>query len=141
MTSQQISNATLTSNQTGAILTFKLVSSSGNSGFCNITVPRVDVPNGVTPTIYVDGQKAVDQGYVEDVNNFYVWCTTSPNAQDVLVRFVDAQSTSLPNLNLPVLAVTFGVIVAAVILTAVLLLTKHKKTPAQTETSAFGVKS
>lgn len=44
--------------------------------FGNITVPKSAIPYGNIPTVYLDNVSAQDQGYTEDDDNYYVWCTT-----------------------------------------------------------------
>ena len=60
ITSSQISNVTISTNQSAAttIVSFTVTGQNGNTGFSNITIPINAVPYGTTPTIYVDGQPA-----------------------------------------------------------------------------------
>jgi Subtilase family len=94
VTAQQISNVSLSASQTETSIYFTLTGQSGNWGFCNITIPKDAVSNGGTPTIYVDSQKAADQGYVQDNDNYYIWCTTHFSTQEVSIVFATLPSTS-----------------------------------------------
>lgn len=47
--------------------------------FGNITIPKSAIPYGNIPTVYLDNVPAQDQGYTEDADNYYVWCTTHLN--------------------------------------------------------------
>jgi hypothetical protein len=62
-------------------VSFTVTGESGTTGFSNITIPISAVPYGTTPTIYIDGQQASNQGYTQDSNNYYVWYTTSAHTK------------------------------------------------------------
>jgi hypothetical protein len=59
-----------------------------------MTIPKNDVSYGSNPVVYIDGQQALNQGYTEDANNFYVWYTTSFSTHQVSIQFI-ALKTSL----------------------------------------------
>ena len=65
ITTTQISNTTITTNQTAHTTTvsFTVTGQSGTTGFCNITIPKTQVPYGTTPAVTVDGQQAQNQGF------------------------------------------------------------------------------
>lgn len=97
ITSSQISNVTISTNQSAAttIVSFTVTGQNGNTGFSNITIPINAVPYGTTPTIYVDGQPALYQGYAQDANNYYVWYTTNFSNHEILVLFAAMPSTGI----------------------------------------------
>jgi hypothetical protein len=114
VTSSQISNATITSNQANktAIVSFTITVPNGTVGFGNMTIPKTAISYGTSPVVYIDGQQAPNQGYTQDANNFYVWFTTSFSTHQVSIQFV-VPSTSLASSLGPVLAV--GIAVAEII--------------------------
>ena len=63
-----MSNVTIATNQSAKTTTvsFTVTGESGTTGFGNITIPKSAVPYGTTPTIYIDGQPAQNQGYTQD---------------------------------------------------------------------------
>ena len=75
ITSSQISNATLITNQTTSKTTiaFTLTGQSGTTGYANITIPKSAISNGGVPTVHIDGAAAQNQGFTMDNINFYVW--------------------------------------------------------------------
>ncbi len=90
VTSSQMTNVTIATNQTvkTTIVSFTITGENGTSGFSNITIPKGSVPYGTTPTIYIDGQPAQNQGFTQDANNFYVWYTTHFSTHKVTIQFV-----------------------------------------------------
>ncbi len=89
ISSSQITNATLTVNQsTGAVtISFNLTGPNGTTGFANVTIPKTSVPNGATPQVYVDNQLCENQGYTEDANNYYVYYTTHFSSHTLSIEF------------------------------------------------------
>jgi hypothetical protein len=121
ITSQQISNATITTNQTTDTTTvsFTVTGENGTEGFANITIPLSAVLNGTIPAIYIDGTLAENQGYTQDSENFYVWFTTQITTNQILVTFANSPSnTGLNSLQITL----YGVVIAAAILTVVAIL-------------------
>jgi hypothetical protein len=101
VTSSQISNATITSNKpTITTVSFKITGPSGTAGLGNMTIPKNDVSYGISPVVYIDGQKALNQGYTQDANNFYVWYTTNfdtnlvNGGSQVTVQFLSPSTSS-----------------------------------------------
>jgi len=102
ITSTQMSNVTITTNPSAKTTTvsFTVTGESGTTGFSNITIPKSAVPYGTTPTIYIDGQTAQDQGYTQDSNNYYVWYTTHFSTHTISIVFTTTLSpTSSPTLS------------------------------------------
>jgi hypothetical protein len=141
VTSAQMSNVTIATNQSASTTTVSLTVTveSGTTGFSNITIPISAVPYGTTPTIYVNGQSTSNQGYTQDTNNYYVWYTTQFNTQEVSIVFATVPtSTPSPSLSpivLPTVApvitpqgtgtnqTTIYLIVAGVVIAAIIVIT------------------
>jgi hypothetical protein len=129
ITSQQISNATITSNQqtTTTTLSFTIAGPNGTAGFSNMTIPKTAIHYGTTPVIYIDDLQVTNQGYTQDANNFYVWYTTQFSTHQVAIQFV-VPSTSQATSFGSVLAV--GVTVPEIILIyTVIALRRLKRKP------------
>ncbi len=96
ITSSQMSNVAITTNKSAATTTvsFTVTGESGTTGFSNMTIPKSAVPYGTKPTIYIDGQTAQDQGYTQDINNYYVWYTTSFSTHQISIVFTTTPSPS-----------------------------------------------
>ena len=110
LTSLQISNVTIQTNQSAVLTTvsFTLTGEGGTTGFCIMTIPKTVVPNGTTPIVFIDGPRASNQGYTQDDTNFYVWYTTQFSTHQVKIQF-DASSTSQATLFGPLFAVAITV--------------------------------
>ncbi len=100
VTSAEISNVTIATNQSAATTTvsFTLAAESGTS-FSNMTIPITAVPCGTTPTIYIDSRIAQHQGYTRDSNNYYVWYTTEFSTNEVSIEFTTVSSS--PSATVP----------------------------------------
>jgi outer membrane protein assembly factor BamB len=128
ITTAQITNTTITTNQTAKTTTisFMLTGQSGNTGFGNITIPKNAVSYGTTPTIYIENQKAEDQGYTQDSDNFYVWYTTSFSTHQISIVFTTispkpTESTN-PSGGIPIELVygaIYGIAIAAAIIAVI----------------------
>lgn len=95
------------------------------AGFSNVTLPKNEIPYGTTPTIYIDNERAENQGYAQDTNNYYVWYTTHFSTHEVSIVFIITSPI--------VLALTYPLVLAAVIIGAVVAVVVHvwkKKTRA-----------
>ena len=140
ITSSQMSNVTITTNQsaTSTTVSFTVTGESGTTGFSNITIPKSAVPYGTTPTIYIDDQPAQNQGYTQDTNNYYVWYTTHFSTHQISIVFTKTSSSTNPTSQSSLLKeVIYGVAVAVVIVTIVLVglywyLGKARKAKAET---------
>ena len=89
ITSSQISNATITSNQTAktTAISFTITGPNSTTGFCNMTIPKTAILYGTNPTIYLDNQQTPNQGYTQDSDNFYVWYTTQFSTHQAIMQF------------------------------------------------------
>ncbi len=119
VTSSQMSNVTITTNQRASATTvsFTVTGESGATGFGNITIPKSAVSYGTTPTIYIDNQPASNQGYTQDSNNYYVWYTTQFSTHEISIVFT---ATPVPEFPTWVILPLF----AAVILLSVVFIRK-----------------
>jgi hypothetical protein len=52
------------------------------------------VPYGTSQIIYIDIQPAQTQGYVQDANNYQVWCTTRFSAHEVSLVFATTPNST-----------------------------------------------
>ena len=135
ITASQIHNVIIATNQSASttIVSFSVRGPSGNIGFSNITIPKVDIPYGKVPAIYIDDQLAQNQGYTQDANNYYVWYTTHFSAHQVSIIFRRAaNSTPKQNqsqVNWPDVGygVGLGFAIAATMLVALMLMTRSRK--------------
>jgi hypothetical protein len=135
ITSSQMSNITIATNQSTSIttLSFVITGESGTTGFSNITIPKSSVPYDSMPTVYIDNQLAQDQGYTQDNDNYFVWYTTYFSTHEVSIVFNEASSSPSPTLTPDrtesslLQEVTYAVAVAIVAVVAVTLLLYFKK--------------
>jgi tungstate transport system substrate-binding protein len=95
VTTTQISNITITPSQSASttVVAFNITGQS-SSGFSNMTIPKTAIAYGTTPTVYIDGQQAQNQGYAQDTNNFYVWYTTHFSTHQVTILFTVSPSAT-----------------------------------------------
>ncbi len=117
ITSQQITNATITPNKSSKTIavSFTISGDKGDTGLGNVTIPKKAVNFGTSPIGYIDGIKAVDQGYSEDDENYYVWFTTHFSNHDISLVF------SSPISNSELLSQTTIYIVSGVVLVMVII--------------------
>jgi hypothetical protein len=89
MTSQQITNATITTDKTSKTISvsFTVSGEKGDAGFGNFTIPKSSVDFGTSPTVYVDRNPAIDQGNCQDSGYYYVWFTTHFSSHKVSIVF------------------------------------------------------
>ena len=133
VTSTQISSITIATDQSAASTTvsFNVTGVSGTTGFGNVTIPKSAVTYGTTPTIYIDNQPALNQGYTQDNSNYYVWYTTHFSTHEVSIVFTATSASPTPTASagLPQEAI-YGVVIAVVIVAIIavlLVLRKSKK--------------
>jgi hypothetical protein len=134
ITCAQMSNITLATNPKAAETTvsFAVTGQSGSTGFGNITVLKSAVPIGATPTIYIDNQKAANQNYAQDANNYYVWYTVHFSAHEIAIVFSAPNVTPALSFELSVTWLTTLFVAVIISLLAVLpvaiLFAKRRKT-------------
>jgi hypothetical protein len=132
ITATQIASCSISTNQTSstATVSFNITGEPGITGFSNITIPKSAVYNSVQPQIYIDGKLCVNQGYTEDVNNFYVWYTTHFSTHQISITFsASAPTKLLPNSELisTLIIVTISVVTASVLIAGMLFYRKISK--------------
>ncbi len=88
-----------------------------------MTIPKTAISDGTSPIVYVDGQQAPNQGYMQDANNFYVWYTMHFSTHNVMIQFV-ASSVSQLTFE-PLLAV--GIAIPEIILIYTVIAIKRLK--------------
>ncbi len=131
VTAQQISNMTITASQGNetTVITFTITGSSGTNGFINITLPQTAIPYGTTPVVYIDGQKAQNQGYSQDNGNFYVWYTTHFSTHEVSIIFTTpASQQTMAYVEAGLIVAILILIILAIALYKVLKNRKNKNT-------------
>ncbi len=119
ITSSQMSDVTISTNQSATSLSFTVTGVSGTIGFGNLTIPKSEVPDGSIPIIYIDGQIAQNQGYTQDSSNYYVWFTTHFSTHQVTIVFAKTSSDSSIMLQ-----AIYGVAVAAAVVVIVMVVLK-----------------
>jgi hypothetical protein len=94
ITRTQMFNVTIATNQSSitTTVTFTLTGENGTTGYSNITLPKT-LLYGTTPTVFIDNQQAINQGYMQDSENFYVWYTTQFSAHRVNIQFAEPLTT------------------------------------------------
>ena len=125
ITSSQISNAIISTNQSAATSTvsFILTGQNGTFGFGNLTIPKNAVSYGTSPTIYIDDQRAQNQNFTQDNNNYYVWYLTHFSTHQISIIFT--QTSPPPNHTTAPssLEIIYGIIVGTAIVAIVLAVT------------------
>jgi len=89
-----------------------------------MTIPKTSIPYGTNPVLYIDGQKALNQDYTQDTDNFYIWFTTQFSTHQMQIQFTapkNLQATGFGSL----LAV--GIIVPEIILVYTIMAIRHLK--------------
>jgi hypothetical protein len=126
ITSAQMSNINITSEPSKITLSFTLTGESGSTGFGNVTIPKTAVASGATPTIYIDGTTARNQGYTQDADNYYVWYTSHFSTHQISIVFQTTSTSPMPTpqLGFPqeylyVIAIAVIIVVAVVATVAV----------------------
>ncbi len=66
------------------------------------------------PTIYIDDQKAENQGYTQYADNYYVWFTTHFSTHEVSIEFTELSAKQNQPFGLLEIAIV-GVSVAAAV--------------------------
>ncbi len=87
ITSSQMSDVSLLTNQTTTKISFTVTGESGTFGFSNITIAKSRIPYSTTPVIYADNTIVPEQGYTQDANNYYVWYIVHFSTHHILIEF------------------------------------------------------
>ncbi len=115
VTSAQMSNVTITTNHSTNSTTVSIIvtGESGTTGFSNLTIPKTAILYGTNPVVFIDGQQAVNQGYTQDPENFYVWYTTQFSTHLMKIQFTSYLPSQISSFE-PLFAV--GIITPEIIL-------------------------
>jgi eukaryotic-like serine/threonine-protein kinase len=140
ITSSQISDISLLTNQTTTKISFTVTGESGTFGFSNITIAKSRIPQSTIPIIYVDGKIVPAQGFTQDAKNYYVWYTVHFSTHQILIEFnlKDAATLAPQTTNhisgaegqINLQSVIYGLAIAFAIVAAVCLVLKsalHEK--------------
>ncbi len=136
ITASQISNTTIAVSNDTAAVSFTITGKSGNAGFCNISIPQSEVPNGAAPIVYIDGQPADNQGYNKDTNSYNVWFTTHFSTHNLAIWFtahastpdMQNQTSTEPNYPQVIYGLLVSAVVVAIIVALIGLFVREKKT-------------
>jgi len=128
LTSSEITNAYLTTDQKSksTYLYFNLDSAKPSTGFSNITLPKILIHDGTSPTIYVDDEKAENQGYTQDTDNYYVWYTTDLSRNQISIIFKVPQDLAFSFTDL-IWVGTSILTISLIIIGLLVYLKKHQK--------------
>jgi hypothetical protein len=132
ITTTQISNTTITTNQTAHTTTvaFTVTGQSGTTGFCNITIPKTQVAYGTTPAVTIDCQQVQNQGFVEDGPNYYVGYSIHFSTHQVEILFTENQTptgTADPFFAVEIAGLVIALILAGALAIVVSRRQKRKK--------------
>ena len=124
VTSLQMSNVTIATIQStiSTTLSFTLTGESGTTGFSNMTIPKTAIVYGVKPVVFIEDQQAINQGYTQDPENFYVWYTTQFSTHQVKIQFAGPLASQAGSFE-PVFAI--GLIVPEIVLIYIVIAVKR----------------
>jgi outer membrane protein assembly factor BamB len=127
ITSTQMSNIKIAVDKPSmsANITFKLEGEKGNMGFSNITIPKTEIPEETSPSVYIDNMLANNQGFTQNGNNYYVWFTTHFSIHQISILFTSKTQNNQTSqidwtqivLGAPIAAAIIAVILVSLILT------------------------
>lgn len=130
ITSSQITNITITANETTTTLQLTVTGQEGDIGFSNMTIPKTQNLQG-TPAIYIDGSLAENQGYTQDADNYYVWYTTHFSTHQITIVFTPLQSVveggDQVDFTGALYGFAVGAVAASIIIAALVLAIKSRK--------------
>ncbi len=89
VTVNQFANMTITPYQNNGttVIKFNITGPDGNTGFCNLTIPKAAIPYGTKPVVYIDSVEAAGQSCTEDATNYYITYTTHFSTHQVEIKF------------------------------------------------------
>jgi YVTN family beta-propeller protein len=98
VTTEQFSNMTITPYQDTKITSvdFTLTGPNGTEGFCNLTLPKIAIPFGTNPVVYIDGIVAENQSFTEGFDNFYIAFTTHFSTHQIEILFTTESNPYTP---------------------------------------------
>jgi YVTN family beta-propeller protein len=98
VTTEQFSNMTITPYQDTKTTSvdFTITGPNGTEGFCNLTLPKIAIPFGTNPIVYIDGIVAENQSFIEDSDNYYIAFTTHFSTHQIEILFTTESTTYIP---------------------------------------------
>ena len=98
ITTEQFSNMTITPYQDTktTIVEFALTGPNGTEGFCNLTLPKIAIPFGTNPVVYIDGIVAENQTLTQDFDNYYIAFTTHFSTHQIEISFTTESNPYIP---------------------------------------------
>jgi hypothetical protein len=94
-----------------------VIGQKSTNNLYKITVPKSAVAYGVTPKVYLNDEVALDQGFTQDANNYYIWYKTLFSNYELSIVF----SLKTVPTEFPMAAVFSIVIIVSVSFATVLL--------------------
>jgi hypothetical protein len=73
---------------------FTLTGPMGTEGFCNLTLPKIAIPFGTNPIVYIDGIVAENQTLTQDFDNYYIAFTTHFSIHQIEILFTTESNPS-----------------------------------------------
>ena len=98
ITAQSVSSAVISNDQSSTKTTISLtvIGQIEINNPDTITVPKTIVPCFSTPTIYVNNQVALDQGFRQDSNNYYFWYKTISSNYELSIELPTNPTNQFP---------------------------------------------
>lgn len=91
----QFSDVALGSDGEGSyIISFNVTGTSGTTGTSILSVPKSDVPSGLSPVVYINGDKAATQSFTQDGNYYNVTFSTHFSTDSVDITFLQSATPS-----------------------------------------------
>jgi len=114
-------------------ISFTISGQSGSNGMTTVTIPKADVPAGLTPTVYIDGSPALGQSYSQDANNYYVTFANHFSTHTVTIEFIPPSGSGGSNSSSEAGGIPefpaqleFALLVIAVVVTSYMLAIRGK---------------
>jgi hypothetical protein len=125
ITALAVTNAIIQTDQIAAqtTLSLNIIGQNSSSNVNAISVPKSAVAYGVSPKIYVNSQEALDQGFSQDANNYYVWYKTTFRNYELSIVF----ATNASQAEFPLAILALVVIFIFSLSIAALVLSKKRK--------------
>jgi hypothetical protein len=112
ITALSVTNAVISPDQFAAKTTLSLmiIGQKTTDNLNTFTIPKTAVTYGVTPKIYVNNQMALDQGFSQDADNYYVWYKSVFSNYELLIVFASQDSPA--GISLWVILSVFAIILS-----------------------------
>jgi len=124
ITAFAVTNATISTDQTAlTTVSLSIIGQNSANNVDIITVPKTAVAYSVTPKIYVNNLVALDQGFSQDANNYYVWYKTVYSTYELSIVF----TTNVSSVEFPLWIILFVIIIFFPLTVAALAFSKKEK--------------